>query len=124
MMRSSVFWCGDSRKPSSLARVRDEGEPATVEGEANGGRMKIKRTVATPVLVALIGVVSGGFLLQQGVDPRRNVYFQARLLEEVVRHISTRFVDETNPDRLYRMAIDGMLLELGDPHSTFMTPDD
>jgi carboxyl-terminal processing protease len=86
--------------------------------------MKIKRTVATPVLVALIGVVSGGFLLQQGVDPRRNVYFQARLLEEVVRHISTRFVDETNPDRLYRMAIDGMLLELGDPHSTFMTPDD
>jgi carboxyl-terminal processing protease len=86
--------------------------------------MKIKRTVATPVLVALIGVVSGGWLLQQGVDPQRNVYFQARLLEEVVRHISTRFVDETNPDRLYRMAIDGMLHELGDPHSTFMTPDD
>lgn len=86
--------------------------------------MKIKRTVATPVLVALIGVVSGGWLLQQGVDPQRNVYFQARLLEEVVRHVSTRFVDETNPDRLYRMAIDGMLTELGDPHSTFMTPDD
>jgi carboxyl-terminal processing protease len=86
--------------------------------------MKIKRTVAMPVLVALIGVVSGGWLLQQGVDPQRNVYFQARLLEEVVRHISTRFVDETNPDRLYRMAIDGMLHELGDPHSTFMTPDD
>lgn len=86
--------------------------------------MKIKRTVATPLLVALIGLASGGWLLQQGVDPQRNVYFQARLLEEVVRHVSTRFVDETNPDRLYRMAIDGMLHELGDPHSTFMTPDD
>jgi carboxyl-terminal processing protease len=86
--------------------------------------MKIKRSVATPVLVALIGVVSGGWLLQQGVDPQRNVYFQARLFEEVVRHVSTRFVDETNPDRLYRMAIDGMLTELGDPHSTFMTPED
>jgi carboxyl-terminal processing protease len=86
--------------------------------------MKIKRTLVTPVMVALIGVVSGGFLLQQGVDPQRNVYFQARLLEEVVRHVSSRFVDETNPDQLYRMAIDGMLTELGDPHSTFMTPDD
>jgi carboxyl-terminal processing protease len=86
--------------------------------------MKIKRTLVTPVMVALIGVVSGGWLLQQGVDPQRNVYFQARLLEEVVRHVSSRFVDETNPDQLYRMAIDGMLTELGDPHSTFMTPDD
>jgi carboxyl-terminal processing protease len=86
--------------------------------------MKIKKTLVTPVMVALIGVVSGGFLLQQGVDPQRNVYFQARLLEEVVRHVSSRFVDETNPDQLYRMAIDGMLTELGDPHSTFMTPDD
>jgi hypothetical protein len=27
--------------------------------------------------------------MQQGVDPQRNVYFQARLLEEVVRHVST-----------------------------------
>jgi carboxyl-terminal processing protease len=86
--------------------------------------MRIKRSVAAPVLVALIGVMSGGWLMQQGVDPQRNVYFQARLLEEVIRHISTRFVDETNPDRLYRMAIDGMLQELGDPHTSFMTPED
>ncbi len=86
--------------------------------------MRMKRTVATPALVALIGVMSGGWLMQQGVDPQKNVYFQARLLEEVVRHVSTRFVDETDPDRLYRMAIDGMLHELGDPHTSFMTPED
>jgi carboxyl-terminal processing protease len=86
--------------------------------------MKIKRTVMTPALVALIGVMSGGWLMQQGVDPQRNVYFQARLLEEVVRHVSNRFVDQTDPDRLYRMAIDGMLGELGDPHTSFMTPED
>jgi carboxyl-terminal processing protease len=86
--------------------------------------MKIKRTIVTPVLVALIGVMSGGWLMQQGVDPQRNVYFQARLLEEVVRHVSNRFVEETDPDRLYRMAIDGMLSELGDPHTSFMTPED
>jgi carboxyl-terminal processing protease len=86
--------------------------------------MKIKRGVVAPMMVALIGVMSGGWLMQQGVDPQRNVYFQARLLEEVIRHVSTRFVDETDTDQLYRMAIDGMLQELGDPHTSFMTPDD
>ena len=86
--------------------------------------MKIKRSVLAPVLVAVIGLTSGGWLLQQGVDPQNNVYFQARLLEEVVRHVSSYFVEETDPDQLYRMAIDGMLDELGDPHSVFMTPED
>jgi carboxyl-terminal processing protease len=86
--------------------------------------MKIKRAIATPVLVAVLGLVSGGWLLQRGVDPTENVYFQARLLEEVVRHVSSRFVDETNPGQLYQMAIDGMLEELGDPHSVLMNPED
>ena len=86
--------------------------------------MKIKRGVLMPVLVAVIGLTSGGWLLQRGVDPQSNLYFQARLLEEVMRHVSQRFVEETDTDQLYRMAIDGMLEELGDPHSTFMTPED
>ena len=86
--------------------------------------MKMKRSVVTPLLVAAIGLASGGWLLQQGVDPATNVYYQARLLEEVVDHVSARFVDETDRDDLFRMAIDGMLDELGDPHSTFMTPED
>ena len=86
--------------------------------------MRIKRAIITPVLVAVIGLASGGWLLQRGVDPSQNVYYQARLLEEVVRHVSSRFVDETEPDQLYRMAIDGMLDELGDPHSVLMDPED
>ncbi|MEJ2503647.1 MAG: S41 family peptidase [Gemmatimonadota bacterium] len=86
--------------------------------------MRIKRSVATPLLVAVLGLVSGGWLLQQGVDPQTNVYYQARLLEQVVDYVSQRFVDETDRDDLYRMAIDGMLDELGDPHSVFMTPED
>ncbi len=86
--------------------------------------MRMKRSVVTPVLVAVLGLASGGWLLQRGADPQTNVYFQSRLLETVVDHVSDRFVDETDRGRLYEMAIDGMLRELGDPHSTFMTPED
>lgn len=86
--------------------------------------MRINRSVATPVLVAVLGLASGGWLMQRGVDPQTNVYHQARLLEQVVKHVSQHFVDETERDDLYRMAIDGMLDELGDPHSVFMTPED
>ena len=86
--------------------------------------MRIKRAVVTPIMVAVIGLASGGWLLQRGVEPSQNVYYQARLLEEVIQHVSNRFVDETEPDQLYRMAIDGMLEELGDPHSVLMAPED
>lgn len=86
--------------------------------------MRIKRSVVTPLVVAVLGLGSGGWLLQRGVDPSTNIYYQTRLLEEVVDHVAERFVDETDRDQLYQMAIDGMLAELGDPHSVFMTPED
>lgn len=86
--------------------------------------MKVKRSVIMPVLVAVVGLTTGGWLLQQGVDPQTNVYFQARLLEEVVRQVSNNFVEEVDQDQLYHMAIDGMMDQLGDPHSVFMTPED
>lgn len=86
--------------------------------------MKLKRSLYAPIAVALIGLASGGWLLQKGASPDRNVYFQARLFEEVLHHISDRFVEQKDPADLYRMAVDGLLQELGDPHSTFMTPDE
>lgn len=86
--------------------------------------MKLKRFFVAPVVIALIGLVTGGWLLQRGASPDRNVYFQARLFEQVLQHISDRFVEERDPADLYKMAVDGLLEELGDPHSTFMTPED
>lgn len=86
--------------------------------------MKIKRSILAPLVVALIALATGGWLLQQGTSQERNVYFQARLFDEVLHHIADRFVDETDTSDLYRMAIEGMLQELGDPHSVFMTPED
>jgi carboxyl-terminal processing protease len=42
----------------------------------------------------------------------------------VLQYVSQAFVDEKEPSELYRMAIDGMLEELGDPHTAFMPAED
>jgi carboxyl-terminal processing protease len=86
--------------------------------------MKIKRSLVAPLMVAGVALASGGWLLQRGASPEQNIYLQARLFEEVLHHVSDKFVDEKEPSQLYKMAIDGMLTELGDPHSVFMTPED
>jgi carboxyl-terminal processing protease len=86
--------------------------------------MKLKRSIVVPLAVALIALVTGGWFLQRGVSSERSVYAQARLFEEVMRHISERFVDMKDPAELYEMAVEGLINELGDPHTTFMRPRD
>lgn len=86
--------------------------------------MKIKRTILAPVLVAATALATGGWFLQRGVGQERNIYANARLFEDVLRYVSETFVDQKQPTDLYRMAIDGMLDELGDPHTTLMVAKD
>jgi carboxyl-terminal processing protease len=85
--------------------------------------MKLKRTVIAPALVAGVALVSGGWLLQQGVTGQ-SVYQRAQIFDEVLRYVQTRYVDEHSDGALYQKAIEGMLHELGDPHTTFMTGDE
>jgi hypothetical protein len=82
--------------------------------------MKIKRTLLAPVLVAGLAMASGGWFLQRGIGEERNIYANARLFEDVLRFVSENFVDQKQPGELYQMAIDGMLTELGDPHTSLM----
>ncbi|HEX8906161.1 MAG TPA: S41 family peptidase [Longimicrobiaceae bacterium] len=86
--------------------------------------MKLKRTVVAPVLVAGVALVSGGWLLQQGVTGRESVFQRAQLFDEVLHYVQTRYVDEHSESDLYQKAIEGMLQELGDPHTVFMTADE
>ncbi len=86
--------------------------------------MKLSRKTIAPLLVATIALVTGGWFLQQGAEQGSNVYFQANLFNEVLHHVQDKFVDQKSPSDLYKMAIDGMLEELGDPHTTFMSGDD
>jgi carboxyl-terminal processing protease len=86
--------------------------------------MKLKKTVLTPIIVALVAVGSGGWFLQKNEHQQQNVYANAQLFDDVLRRVSTSFVDPKEPGDLYRKAIDGMLEELGDPHSVFMPAKD
>lgn len=86
--------------------------------------MKIKRTLMAPLLVAVTAMATGGWFLQRGLGQERNIYANARLFEDVLRFVSDNFVDQKQPAELYRMAIDGMLEELGDPHTSLMPAQD
>lgn len=82
--------------------------------------MKLKRTVLGPVLVAAVAFVSGGWLLQRQVAIAENGV-DGRVFEEILSRVNRDYVDEHSPDELYQMAVDGLLRELGDPHTSFMS---
>jgi carboxyl-terminal processing protease len=84
--------------------------------------MKFKRSLWIPAAVAVIAVATGGWFLQQGRQGA--VYLKARVLQEVLRTVSDRYVEEIDPSDLYDLAIDGMLERLGDPHTTLLRPED
>ena len=79
------------------------------------------RSRAIIVLAALGGsIVSGGWLLQRGTHTGQSVFDRARLFDEVMTHVSRYYVDSIPESDLYRKAVDGMIGELGDPHTAFL----
>jgi len=80
----------------------------------------MRRSVIAPIFVVLLSVSAGGWLLQQGVDRAENVYVRVRVLQEVVDRVESSFVEEVDPASLYDSAIDGLIRDLGDPHSSFL----
>ena len=86
--------------------------------------MKNRRSRWVPaVAVTVIALGSGGWLLEQGVGAQESTVYRARLFDEVHRLVAERYVEEMDSSDLYRMAIDGMLAELGDPYSVFIDAD-
>jgi carboxyl-terminal processing protease len=73
-----------------------------------------------PFLVLAGAALMGGWFLQEGVARDENVYVQTRIFQEVVDLVAAQYVEEVPAEELYRSAIDGLLDELGDPHSAFI----
>ena len=84
----------------------------------------IRHKGALVAVVGLAALVSGGWFLQRQTEPAGSVYQQARLFDDVLAHVADYYVDSLDERRLYQMAIDGMLDQLGDPYSVFLKPDD
>jgi carboxyl-terminal processing protease len=84
----------------------------------------MKRSVMAPFLVVFLSVATGGWLLQQGVDRAENVYVRVRVFQEVVDRVESSFVDDVDVGTLYDSAIDGLIRDLGDPHSSFLPASD
>ncbi len=82
--------------------------------------MKFLRSVLAPASILAVALLSGGWFLQKGVGQDQNVYFQARLFQEVLDHVADRFVDPVDPAALYDSAIEGLIDELGDPNTSFL----
>jgi carboxyl-terminal processing protease len=68
----------------------------------------------------VLAIALGGWLLQRGAAAQEVRSQRAQLLDEVQRLVAERYVDPIDSSELYRMAIDGMLYELGDPYSVFI----
>src|SRR5688572_766055 len=83
--------------------------------------MATRRSIIAPAVVLIAAVVTGGWLLQRGVGQEQNVYFQVRLFEEVVDHVANQYVEGVDKGELYQSAIDGLLEQLGDPNTSFIS---
>jgi carboxyl-terminal processing protease len=84
----------------------------------------VKRSAVAPAVVLIVSAITGGWLLQQGVDRAENVYVQVRVLQEVVDRVESSFVEEVDEGTLYNSAIDGLIQQLGDPHTSLIRASD
>ena len=73
-------------------------------------------------VVFLIAIVAGGALVHRGArGGPPTAYEAARLYDNVKAHIARDYVDSIGEDQLYKMSVDGLLYELGDPYSRFLS---
>ena len=83
--------------------------------------MRYRAFVALATMAAAL--VTGGWFLQRGLDGTATSVNGARLFDQVVTHVADRYVDSLSRDSIYREALQGMLRELDDPYTVFLSGD-
>ena len=78
----------------------------------------MRRRHSALIAIALLPVVTGGFLLQS----RAAATDGKRTLDQVLSLVSQRFVDTVSDVSLYEKAARGLVKELNDPYSELFTP--
>jgi carboxyl-terminal processing protease len=81
--------------------------------------MRYRAFVALATMAGAL--VTGGWFLQRGLDGRASSLNGARLFDQVVTRVSEKYVDSLGADSIYRDAVRGMLRELDDPYTVFLS---
>jgi carboxyl-terminal processing protease len=83
--------------------------------------MRSRGLFAAAVLSSAL--VSGGWLVERGLSGAgTGGRERARLLQEVIQHVSRDYVDTLSDSTLYARAAAGLVSELHDPHSVYLSP--
>ena len=83
--------------------------------------MRYRAFVALATMAGAL--VTGGWFLQRGLDGSTTAVNGIRLFDQVVSHVADRFVDSLSRDSIYQDALQGMLRELKDPYTVFLSGD-
>ena len=83
--------------------------------------MRYRAFVALATMAGAL--VTGGWFLQRGLDGSTTAVNGIRLFDQVVSHVADRFVDSLSRDSIYQDALQGMLRELNDPYTVFLSGD-
>src|SRR4051812_19543825 len=82
------------------------------------------------IAVLSCAIVSGGWLVQRGLVNGRtsggtlkSPVDGAHLYQQVLERVEQAYVDTNAIQNVYRKTVDGLLLELGDPHTSYLTDD-
>jgi carboxyl-terminal processing protease len=75
-------------------------------------------------VVLSCALVSGGWFVERGLlgKPASSPANGARLFDQVYERVAHAYVDTLADSALYRRAVDGLVSELGDPHSAYLPP--
>ena len=86
--------------------------------------MKGGRLIPSLALM-LAALFAGGWLVQRAVrgGDDRTSREGAHLLDQVMQRVHDRFVDPVDEDKLWTFAMQGLIDQLGDPNTAYLTPD-
>lgn len=101
-----------------------------IPGTPDRTRRGPRAVVVTLLFAALLGV-GGWYASHQGAQTPvaraaaepRSAAKGTHLFEQVLSAVAQRYVDSIDVSTLYQKAVTGVLSELNDPYSTFLTPD-
>ncbi len=82
--------------------------------------MKGLRSLVVAPLVVILAVLTGGWLVEQGVETERSARSSDRVLDQVMSLVRRAYVEPVDDADLYSSAIEGVLRELGDPNSAYL----